>query len=210
MREINHCNLRLGLWFGFGHAPCKIEKNNTPSHLLHTVQCFRLPSPLIISRLKNVRLVFMLKNPHPFSGVDNTDTVWLQHPTKMAAPCMELLRSVAVRAYSFGSHQKFLCRRVHCSHSITLMCAKTEPHKTTEEPNKEQPEYIPKKKAKNPMMKIGYAWIIGLPSGIIGFILAKREVDKNRLKQLRIRQRMKRSNEGVYESDRFKTVQKIE
>uniref|UniRef100_UPI003AAAB024 uncharacterized protein n=1 Tax=Centroberyx gerrardi TaxID=166262 RepID=UPI003AAAB024 len=71
-----------------------------------------------------------------------------------------------------------------------------------EEP--EGPDYIPKRKAKNPMMKIGYAWMIGLPAGIIGFILAKREVDKNRLKQLRIRQRMKRSNEGEYEGSRYR------
>ena len=35
------------------------------------------------------------------------------------------------------------------------MCEK---HKATEEPGQEQAEYIPKKAAKNPMMKIGYAW----------------------------------------------------
>ncbi|XP_077471606.1 uncharacterized protein LOC144085825 [Stigmatopora argus] len=67
----------------------------------------------------------------------------------------------------------------------------------------EGPEYIPLKKAKNPMMKIGYAWMIGLPTGIIGFLLAKRQVDKNRLKQLKIRQRMRRSNEGDYEGSRY-------
>ncbi|KAM6989273.1 uncharacterized protein LKV04_008953, partial [Tautogolabrus adspersus] len=73
-----------------------------------------------------------------------------------------------------------------------------------EEEEPEGPEYIPKRKAKNPMMKIGYAWMIGLPSGIIGFILAKREVDKNRLKQLKVRQRMKRSNDGDYEGSRYR------
>lgn len=46
--------------------------------------------------------------------------------------------------------------------------------------------------------------IIGLPTGIIGFILAKRQVDKNRLQQLKIRQRMKKSNEGEYERERYK------
>lgn len=46
--------------------------------------------------------------------------------------------------------------------------------------------------------------MIGLPAGIIGFILTKREVDKNRLKQLRIRQRMNRSNEGEYEGSRYR------
>lgn len=46
--------------------------------------------------------------------------------------------------------------------------------------------------------------MIGLPTGIISFILAKRQVDKNRLKQLKIRQRMKKSNEGEYEGSRYK------
>lgn len=45
--------------------------------------------------------------------------------------------------------------------------------------------------------------MIGLPTGIIGFLLAKRQVDKNRLKQLKIRQRMKKSNEGEYEGSRY-------
>uniref|UniRef100_A0A3Q0RK41 Si:ch73-71c20.5 n=1 Tax=Amphilophus citrinellus TaxID=61819 RepID=A0A3Q0RK41_AMPCI len=71
-----------------------------------------------------------------------------------------------------------------------------------EEP--EGPEYIPKRKAKNPMTKIGYAWVIGLPTGIISFFLAKRQVDKNRLNQLKIRQRMRRSNEGEYEGSRYR------
>lgn len=55
-----------------------------------------------------------------------------------------------------------------------------------------------------------FSRMIGLPTGIIGFILAKREVDKNRLKQLRIRQRMKKANEGEYESDRYRTISKME
>ncbi|XP_041057331.1 DUF4748 domain-containing protein [Carcharodon carcharias] len=71
------------------------------------------------------------------------------------------------------------------------------------EDNPRRPEYIPQRKAKNPMGKIGLAWLIGLPSGIITFLLAKREVDKNRLKQLKIRQRMKNANEGDYQSDRY-------
>lgn len=45
--------------------------------------------------------------------------------------------------------------------------------------------------------------MIGLPAGIIGFLLAKRQVDKNRLKQLKVRQRMKLSNEGEYEGSRY-------
>ncbi|XP_072117186.1 uncharacterized protein [Mobula birostris] len=71
-------------------------------------------------------------------------------------------------------------------------------------PECRRPEYIPQRKAKNPMGKIGLAWLIGLPSGIITFLLAKREVDKNRLKQLKVRQRMKSANEGDYQSDRYR------
>ncbi|XP_053493179.1 DUF4748 domain-containing protein isoform X2 [Ictalurus furcatus] len=110
-------------------------------------------------------------------------------------------------------------RALHCSSSLLLNSTKTDAAKTTEPANDandrekkgEQegeedsgPEYIPKRKAKNPMKVIGYAWIIGLPTGIIGFILAKRQVDKNRLQQLKIRQRMKKSNEGEYERERYK------
>ncbi|XP_072297173.1 uncharacterized protein [Eucyclogobius newberryi] len=72
-----------------------------------------------------------------------------------------------------------------------------------EEEEEEGPEYIPQRKAKNPMMGIGYAWMIGLPTGIITFILAKRQVDKNRLKQLKVRQRMRQSNEGEFEGSRY-------
>ncbi|XP_062373957.1 DUF4748 domain-containing protein [Sardina pilchardus] len=86
--------------------------------------------------------------------------------------------------------------------------SKTKPEEEDEEDD--GPEYIPKRKAKNPMIKIGYAWMIGMPAGIIGFVLAKREVDKNRLKQLRIRQRMKKANEGDYDSDRYRTISKMD
>ncbi|MCJ8729973.1 hypothetical protein PDJAM_G00113970 [Pangasius djambal] len=113
----------------------------------------------------------------------------------------------------------FQRRALHCSSSRSLNPAKTDAAKPTdpannthdqekkgeqEEEDDSGPEYIPKRKAKNPMKVIGYAWIIGLPAGIIGFILAKRQVDKNRLQQLKIRQRMKKSNEGEYERERYK------
>ncbi|XP_069052635.1 uncharacterized protein [Lepisosteus oculatus] len=97
-------------------------------------------------------------------------------------------------------------KHFHCHHGSTLRCSRTDPGM----PVHGQPEYIPKRKAKNPMMKVGLAWIIGLPSGIITFLLAKREVDKNRLKQLKIRQRMKAANEGDYDSERYKTAQKTQ
>lgn len=47
---------------------------------------------------------------------------------------------------------------------------------------------------------------IGLPSGIILFLLAKREVDKNRLEQLKIRRKMMEANQGEYESERYRRV----
>uniref|UniRef100_A0A673AR35 Si:ch73-71c20.5 n=1 Tax=Sphaeramia orbicularis TaxID=375764 RepID=A0A673AR35_9TELE len=115
------------------------------------------------------------------------------------------------------------CRPLHVS-PASMCVSRTESQKSTQPPNpagtgsqtqdktnkaeeeeeeEEGPEYIPRTKAKNPMRKIGYAWMIGLPSGIIGFLLAKRQVDKNRLKQLKIRQRMKQSNEGEYEGSRY-------
>uniref|UniRef100_A0A8C5X6Q2 Hydrolase PNKD n=1 Tax=Malurus cyaneus samueli TaxID=2593467 RepID=A0A8C5X6Q2_9PASS len=67
-------------------------------------------------------------------------------------------------------------------------------------------EYIPTRKAKNPMKPVGVAWAIGLPTGIILFLLAKRQVDKNRLEQLKIRQKMMEANQGEYETERYKRV----
>uniref|UniRef100_A0A670JZF9 PNKD metallo-beta-lactamase domain containing n=1 Tax=Podarcis muralis TaxID=64176 RepID=A0A670JZF9_PODMU len=71
----------------------------------------------------------------------------------------------------------------------------------------EHVEYIPTgRKGKNPMKAVGIAWAIGFPSGIILFLLTKREVDKNRLKQLKVRQKMRASNEGEYERERYRTA----
>ncbi|RMC18658.1 hypothetical protein DUI87_04554 [Hirundo rustica rustica] len=68
-------------------------------------------------------------------------------------------------------------------------------------------EYIPtRKKGKNPMKPVGVAWAIGLPSGIILFLLTKRQVDKNRLEQLKIRQTMMEANQGEYRSERYNRV----
>ncbi|XP_077391740.1 uncharacterized protein LOC144028045 [Festucalex cinctus] len=72
-----------------------------------------------------------------------------------------------------------------------------------EEEESEDPDYIPLQKAKHPMTKVGFAWLLGLPASIIGFLLVKRQVDKNRLKQLKIRQRIQRSLEADYEGSRF-------
>uniref|UniRef100_A0A3B3SH11 Si:ch73-71c20.5 n=1 Tax=Paramormyrops kingsleyae TaxID=1676925 RepID=A0A3B3SH11_9TELE len=125
---------------------------------------------------------------------------WSHRLTALDAPCVE------------AAHRVQHSRSLRWSWGSTLMTAKTDAQKTNESFNipPEEPEYIPKRKAKNPMVKIGYAWMIGLPSGIIGFLLAKREVDKNRLKQLKIRQRMKKSNEGEYDSERYGSVSKAE
>ncbi|KAK2108488.1 hypothetical protein P7K49_013653 [Saguinus oedipus] len=45
---------------------------------------------------------------------------------------------------------------------------------------------------------------IGFPCGILLFILTKREVDKDRVKQMKARQNMRASNTGEYESQRFR------
>uniref|UniRef100_A0A8C2C0W2 Si:ch73-71c20.5 n=1 Tax=Cyprinus carpio TaxID=7962 RepID=A0A8C2C0W2_CYPCA len=123
-------------------------------------------------------------------------------------------------------------RALHCGHYASQTITKTESpkvmntqkaaereNKTNQQKKEEEeeeeeednrPEYIPKRKAKNPLMKVGYAWMLGLPTGIIGFILAKRQVDKNRLKQLKIRQRMKNANEGDYERERYKPATRMQ
>lgn len=44
---------------------------------------------------------------------------------------------------------------------------------------------------------------IGLPSGIILFLLTKRQVDKNRLEQLKVRRAMMEANQGEYETERY-------
>ncbi|XP_036609482.1 probable hydrolase PNKD [Trichosurus vulpecula] len=66
-------------------------------------------------------------------------------------------------------------------------------------------EYIPKKKAKNPMKPVALAWAIGFPCGILLFLLAKREVDKNRVKQMKSLHNMRTANRGDYERQRFKS-----
>ncbi|XP_038162291.1 DUF4748 domain-containing protein [Cyprinodon tularosa] len=143
------------------------------------------------------------------------------YSSNMSASCL-----VALRASLTGGSCRWFLRhgaptptvchrlRLHVFPTAGLNSSRTEPTQSSEaahtptggggEEELEGPEYIPRRKAKNPMMKIGYAWMIGLPAGIIGFILAKRQVDKNRLKQLKVRQRMKRSNEGDYEGSRYR------
>ncbi|KAJ8011738.1 hypothetical protein DPEC_G00061370 [Dallia pectoralis] len=138
----------------------------------------------------------------------------------MAAPCRYLLRSVLLKDCIGPTWCLIPVYRTLTTTRPTLTPTRTEQpqnnqqHETIDmlkDPKKLAeddyggPEYIPSRKAKNPMMKIGYAWMIGLPAGIIGFILAKREVDKNRQQQLRIRQRMKKANEGEYDGSRYRS-----
>ncbi|KAM9037982.1 probable hydrolase PNKD [Sarcophilus harrisii] len=66
-------------------------------------------------------------------------------------------------------------------------------------------EYIPRKKAKNPMKAVGLAWALGFPCGILLFLFTKREVDKNRLKQMKALQSMRTANQGDYERQRFRS-----
>ncbi|XP_067385550.1 probable hydrolase PNKD [Emydura macquarii macquarii] len=66
------------------------------------------------------------------------------------------------------------------------------------------PAFTSKRKDKNAMKIIALAWAVGFPSGITLFVLTKRQVDKNRLKQLKSRQKMKESNVGDYTSERYK------
>ncbi|XP_047224311.1 DUF4748 domain-containing protein [Girardinichthys multiradiatus] len=150
--------------------------------------------------------------------------------TNMSASCLTALRASLTGLHG-GSSRWFITPgsltptvrhrlRLYVSPTAGLYSSRTEPTQSSEaadrgagRPGQEEPdgpEYIPRRKAKNPMMKIGYAWMIGLPAGIIGFILAKRQVDKNRLKQLKIRQRMKRSNEGEYERSRYRQHTKLD
>ncbi|KAM4551192.1 uncharacterized protein PAE49_015061 [Odontesthes bonariensis] len=149
----------------------------------------------------------------------------------MAASCLTVVRGALTGLHLVPSRLLLtkcnriptVCQRLRlqASPAASLCSSRTEPQKSTQTQSSagaqrakqqeedddldepEGPEYIPRRKAKNPMMKIGYAWMIGLPTGIIGFLLAKRQVDKNRLKQLKVRQRMKQSNEGEYEGSRY-------
>ncbi|XP_035491787.1 DUF4748 domain-containing protein isoform X2 [Scophthalmus maximus] len=134
----------------------------------------------------------------PPSGVHLAPARWLLAQSSQAPVSCPRPRPHAAR-----------CRLLHVSPAASRCSSRTEPQRNSRtedqrsrEEGEEEPEYIPRK-GKNPMMKIGYAWMIGLPTGIISFVLAKREVDKNRLKQLKVRQRMRRSNDGEYEGSRY-------
>ncbi|TRY82794.1 hypothetical protein DNTS_025565 [Danionella cerebrum] len=108
-----------------------------------------------------------------------------------------------IRLQPNAPHSKHYTSQTHTklqSQSFTNTQRTTEKN-TGQQQNQNQEEevdegpYIPKRKAKNPMMQVGLAWMIGMPAGIIGFFLTKRQVDKDRLKQLRIRQRMRKAIE---------------
>lgn len=48
------------------------------------------------------------------------------------------------------------------------------------------------------LAKIGIGWGIITVAGIAGFVYSKRSVDKNRYENMKIRERMRKSNEGEY------------
>jgi hypothetical protein len=54
----------------------------------------------------------------------------------------------------------------------------------------------------NPHGKIIAAWSILTFLGISGFVLAKRDVERKRLEQMKVRERMRNSNTGDYEMAR--------
>ncbi|XP_034039763.1 DUF4748 domain-containing protein [Thalassophryne amazonica] len=121
-----------------------------------------------------------------------------------------LLRNQSQAACTCLSLQAARCRLFHISRVASLCSFRTESERNREDQHGTDhgrarqlaPEYIPQRKAKNPMIPIGFAWLIGLPSGIIGFFLMKKQVDKNRLKQLKVRQKTRQANEGEYEESR--------
>lgn len=132
-------------------------------HIARKVICYKsLPhrtSCLLVTRLsRRCRLKgnrchhtvdeWQLHFAHPFPGVNHVVPRWVLL-TQTPAVCQ--------------------CFRLHAP-SAAVLCRSSEvkppqvgPHSTdgkrAEEPEEpEGPEYIPKKKAKNPMMNIGYAW----------------------------------------------------
>ncbi|XP_053740226.1 DUF4748 domain-containing protein [Synchiropus splendidus] len=121
---------------------------------------------------------------------------WLNSQTPTLFPCLRPLQGSIFRCNSSAEPE-----RNSRAHGVADPA--TQSRTSAAEDELDDHVYIPQKKARNPMRKIGYAWMIGLPAGIIGFLLAKREVDKNRLKQLKIRQRMRMSNEGEYGGSRY-------
>uniref|UniRef100_A0A8C5QVI0 Uncharacterized protein n=1 Tax=Leptobrachium leishanense TaxID=445787 RepID=A0A8C5QVI0_9ANUR len=126
----------------------------------------------------------------------------------MAAPSYSLLASITRRcrgsAVTVAWRQNPYSRSLQ--HAKPLQTSASSRAKSDDpDPVLEGAEYIPSRKTKSPMRKVAYAWLFGFPSGIILFLLAKMEVDKRRLDQLKVRQRMKNSNRGEYESERFKS-----
>uniref|UniRef100_A0A8D0C603 Uncharacterized protein n=1 Tax=Salvator merianae TaxID=96440 RepID=A0A8D0C603_SALMN len=124
----------------------------------------------------------------------------------MAGICLRLTGFISATVHRAGGFVvPFKTRsRPFCNSHRALEEPRTNPQSV--EQVCEDVEYIPQKQAKNPMKSIGIAWVIGLPSGIILFLFTKRQVEKNRLKQLKSRQKMKTSNEGEYERERYRTA----
>ncbi|XP_062556346.1 uncharacterized protein LOC134221164 [Armigeres subalbatus] len=59
----------------------------------------------------------------------------------------------------------------------------------------------------NHLQKIGICWSIITVLGIAGFVYSKQNVDKNRYENMRIRERMRKSNEGEYSVENSRRYQ---
>lgn len=55
--------------------------------------------------------------------------------------------------------------------------------------------------------KIGICWGVITVLGIGGFVYSKRSVDKNRYENMKIRERMRKSNEGEYSVENSRRYQ---
>lgn len=59
----------------------------------------------------------------------------------------------------------------------------------------------------NHLAKIGIGWGFITIAGIAGFVYSKRTVDKNRYENMKIRERMRKSNEGEYSAENARRYQ---
>ncbi|XP_025026092.1 probable hydrolase PNKD [Python bivittatus] len=61
-------------------------------------------------------------------------------------------------------------------------------------------EYMAPRRFKTSKNPVAIAWVIGLPSAFALFFLAKKQVEKKRVKQMKARQQMKAANKEEYDS----------
>lgn len=88
-------------------------------------------------------------------------TLWIGSPFKSKISHLGLQENVLHNRPLHCRH--YLVQTTSKTHEITSTQKPKEHERKTEDENEDdeddnRPEYIPKRKAKNPMMKIGYAW----------------------------------------------------